>query len=141
MNASPTTAAPPSDTAPAPHEDRATMHIGAVAERTGLSLRTLRHYDDVELVRPSERTEGGFRLYTEGDVDRLLLVRRMKPLGFSLEEMADLLRVVDGSAAEGEDLDVRLAGFVQAARERREKLARTLAMADEFIDLLEARSR
>jgi MerR family transcriptional regulator, copper efflux regulator len=117
------------------------MHIGAVAERTGLSLRTLRHYDDVELVRPSERTEGGFRLYTEGDVDRLLLVRRMKPLGFSLEEMADLLRVVDGSVAEGEDLDARLAGFVEAAHERREKLARTLAMADEFIDLLEARRR
>ena len=54
------------------------MHIGEVAERTSLSLRTLRHYDEIGLVIPSGRTEGGFRLYAEDDVARLMLVRRMK---------------------------------------------------------------
>lgn len=72
-----------------------TMHIGALAERTGMSLRTLRHYDETGLLEPSGRTEGGFRLYTERDLSRLLVIRRMKPLGFSLDEMADLLDVVD----------------------------------------------
>lgn len=123
----------------APHAT--TMHIGAVAERTGLSLRTLRHYDEVGLLRPSGRTDGGFRLYTDADVERLLLIRRMKPLGFSLEEMADLLAVTDRLAAGDVDdsLRAQLDAYLVAARERRADLARRLAMADEFIALLEAR--
>lgn len=68
-----------------------TLQIGTVAEQTGLSVRTLRHYEDVGLVRPSARSAGGFRLYTADDVARLLLIRRMKPLGFTLEEMGRLL--------------------------------------------------
>ena len=67
------------------------MKIGEVAERTGLSLRTIRHYDETGLVVPSARTVGGFRMYTEVEVARLLVIKRMKPLGYSLEEMADLL--------------------------------------------------
>lgn len=116
------------------------MHIGELAERTGLSLRTLRHYDDVGLVTASGRTEGGFRLYTHEDYDRLILIRRMKPLGFSLEEMAELLRVID-AMEESPDADTRaiLDGFVKDAGERRAKLQQQLAMADEFVALLEAR--
>ena len=60
----------------------ATMHIGELADRSQMSLRTIRHYDEVGLLKPSGRTEGGFRLYTERDFTRLLVIRRMKPLGF-----------------------------------------------------------
>ena len=69
--------------------------IGEVAELTGLSIRTLRHYDEIGLVQPSGHTAGGFRLYTDADIDRLLLVRRMKPLGFSLERMKQFLEATD----------------------------------------------
>lgn len=123
----------------------ATLHIGAVASRTELSLRTLRHYDEVGLVRPSARSEGGFRLYTEDDVERLLLVRRMKPLGFTLEEMAELLEITDAleagtlQDAGAGDARARLDGYRAAAEERRAGLARKLAMADEFIALLRSR--
>jgi len=123
----------------------ATLHIGAVATRTELSLRTLRHYDEVGLVRPSARSEGGFRLYTEDDVERLLLVRRMKPLGFTLEEMAELLEITDALQAGtlddvgAGDARARLDGYRAAAEERRAGLARKLAMADEFIALLRTR--
>ena len=41
-----------------------TMHIGELADRTGMSLRRLRHYDEIGLLTPSGRSEGGFRLYT-----------------------------------------------------------------------------
>lgn len=121
-----------------------TMRIGTVAERTGLSLRTLRHWDEVGLVTPSGRTDGGFRLYTDTDVDRILLVRRMKPLGFSLDEMRDLLDVVHRLAAgettdpDGADLRARLDEFTTTARARRADLARKLDMADELIALLGA---
>ena len=117
-----------------------TMHIGELAERTGLSLRTLRHYDDVGLVSASARTEGGFRLYTQDDYDRLILIRRMKPLGFSLQEMAELLRVIDAmDTAPDDDTRAILDGFITDAAERRAKLQQQLAMADEFVSLLEAR--
>jgi DNA-binding transcriptional MerR regulator len=75
------------------------MQIGEVSEQTGLSLRTIRYYEEVGLVAPSARTTGGFRLYSENDLARLRLVRRMKPLDFSLEEMKDVLSVLDGLEA------------------------------------------
>lgn len=71
------------------------MHIGEVAERVGLSLRTIRYYEEVGLINPSARTQGGFRLYADADATRLQLIKDMKPLGFSLDEMRDLLGVLD----------------------------------------------
>ncbi|PPB51011.1 MerR family transcriptional regulator [Arthrobacter pityocampae] len=118
-----------------------TMHIGELAERTDLSLRTIRHYDEVGILPATARTDGGFRVYTEEDLERLMVIRRMKPLGFTLEEMKDLLAVID--ALEGEEdeaaaagLRARLAVFRDSAVERRAKLIETLARADEFIDVL-----
>lgn len=71
------------------------MQIGQVAARTELSIRTIRHYDEVGLVTPSARSTGGFRLYTQTDIERLLVIRRMKPLDFTLTEMKDLLEAID----------------------------------------------
>lgn len=117
------------------------MHIGELAERSEMSLRTIRHYDETGLLRPSGRTEGGFRLYTVRDLERLLVIRRMKPLGFSLEEMGDVLAIVDALAdTDDEVMQDKLRGqlqeFAGSARERRADLAGKLAMADEFIGLL-----
>jgi DNA-binding transcriptional MerR regulator len=121
--------------------DARTMHIGELAERTGLSLRTLRHYDEVGLVSASGRTEGGFRLYTHDDYERLMLIRRMKPLGFTLDEMAALLDALDAGDEDPERRTATLDRFTGEARERRETLARQLSMADEFLDLLATRTR
>ena len=73
--------------------------IGEVADATELSIKTIRHYDEVGLVQPSARSAGGFRLYTQDDVDRILTIRRMKPLGFSLEEMGEVLEAIDAVTA------------------------------------------
>ncbi|WP_129339342.1 MerR family transcriptional regulator [Cellulomonas endophytica] len=120
--------------------DGRTMQIGELAERAGLSLHTLRHWDEVGLLKPSVRSDGGFRLYTEDDLSRLLVIRRMKPLGFSLEEMADVMAVVEELPTAGADraraLRARLAEVVTEAEQRRTKLETQLAMADEFIGLL-----
>jgi DNA-binding transcriptional MerR regulator len=130
-------------------DEIAMMQIGELAERTDMSLRTIRHYDEVGLLTPSGRSEGGFRLYTHDDYLRLMVIRRMKPLGFSLDEMAELLRVVgalDGGADDEVDGHAQatrasLAAFVDETVERRAKLERQLAMADEFLELLRARLR
>lgn len=115
------------------------MQIGEVASRTELSLRTIRHYEDTGLVVPSARSQGGFRLYTEADVARLMVVRRMKPLGFTLDEMRALLEATDRldlgdelSADEREQLLERVRGFERAARQRVADLRTRLARAEEF---------
>jgi len=121
--------------------DARPMQIGELAERTGMSIRTLRHYDEIGLLRPSARTDGGFRLYTADDESRLLLIRRMKPLGYSLEQMGELLAVVDGLDADPSDaaLAARLADIREEAALRRDDLRRKLAAADEFVAQLAAR--
>jgi DNA-binding transcriptional MerR regulator len=63
------------------------LKIGEVARRTGLSVRTLRHYDELGLLIPSERTSGEHRLYSSDDFRRLLAVQHLKSLGLSLAEV------------------------------------------------------
>jgi MerR family copper efflux transcriptional regulator len=117
------------------------MQIGEVAERTRLSLRTIRYYEETGLVRPPTRTSGGFRLYTEADVERLALLRQAKPLGFSLDELRDLLGVLDAldrkqdPAQRGTLLD-RLAMFREAAQARVQALRDELHKAESFAALL-----
>jgi DNA-binding transcriptional MerR regulator len=120
------------------------MHIGEVATRTDLSLRSLRHWEEVGLLTPSGRTDGGFRLYAEDDVAKILIIRRMKPLGFSLDEMKSLMADIEtlrDSASTDAALTAARTRLVQVQAEavaRREKLARQLEMADEFIGILTA---
>jgi len=115
-----------------------TMQIGEVAARTELSLRSLRHWEEVGLLPPSGRSEGGFRLYTEADVEKILLVRRMKPLGFSLEEMRQVLAdVATLSAGDDPDARERLRSIGEETDVRRARLVRQVEMADEFRGLVE----
>lgn len=121
------------------------MHIGQFAERTGLSSRTLRHYEAIGLIPPTGRTEGGFRLYTEEDLRRLMTIRRMKALGYSTAEMGELLELLDvleDEAADGERRQQARAALharLDDARERREKLAAQVERADEFLGILQER--
>lgn len=79
----------------------ASMKIGEVAERVGMSLRSMRYYEEEGLITPAGRTRGGFRLYSERDVQRLLLIMQMKPLGYTLEAMREVLGDLDTLAASG----------------------------------------
>lgn len=63
------------------------LKVGELARRTGLTVRTLHHYDEIGLLKPSLHTEAGHRLYTAGDVARLQQVLSLRQLGFALEEI------------------------------------------------------
>ncbi|TKJ27417.1 MerR family transcriptional regulator [Blastococcus sp. CCUG 61487] len=117
------------------------LQIGQVAERTGLSLRTIRFYEEHGLVRPTSRTGGGFRLYGEDDVARLEVIKRMKPLGFTLEEMQELLALLADLAERPDDevLVDRLRMFHEAATVRVHALREQLAVAEGFAADLAAR--
>ncbi|MCQ1579221.1 MerR family transcriptional regulator [Streptomyces parvus] len=122
------------------------MQIGEVAARTELSLRTIRHYEETGLVTPSARSQGGFRLYTESDVARLMVIRRMKPLGFTLDQMRDLLDATDRldadaglGAEERAALLERVRAYQREAAGQVEKLRVQLSRAEDFEGTLRAR--
>lgn len=117
-----------------------TWRIGEVAERTGLTRRTLRHYDELGLLVPAERSWGNYRLYSQADLLRLLQIQNLKALGLSLDEIAAALAdpSLDAAAA--------LAGHVAhleariAAEQQLAGRLRRLAEADEpsWDDVLDA---
>src|SRR5438477_6786336 len=76
------------------------LKVGELARRTRLTVRTLHHYDEIGLLKPSLHTEAGHRLYTSGDVARLQQVISLRQLGFSLEEVRDCLNRPDFSPLE-----------------------------------------
>ena len=116
--------------------------IGTVAEMTGLSIQTLRHWDEVGLVPPSERSEGGFRLYSAIDIQRLLVIRRMKPLEFTLDEMRHLLDSIDLLADPGSPENQRMAAadYIRECHRRAtdaiQRLRKRLAYAEELTEML-----
>jgi MerR family transcriptional regulator, thiopeptide resistance regulator len=67
------------------------LKVGELARRTGLTVRTLHHYDEIGLLKPSLYTESGHRLYTDSDLARLQQIVSLRQLGFSLEENRNCL--------------------------------------------------
>ena len=122
--------------------EQAALHIGEVAERVGLSLRTVRYYEEQGLFAPAGRTDGGFRLYTQREVDRLMLIKQMKPLGFTVQQMRELLTAHDELGGADADrraaAEARIAEFAQQASARCEELRDQLARAEEFARRLAA---
>lgn len=119
--------------------------IGEVAERVDLSLRTIRYYEEIGLVSPSGRTEGGFRLYTESDIDRLRTVKSLKPLGMPLELISEILSCADqlGQAVGAEQIEIeqRLETAVATAMGRCDELEERLSLARSSLQSLSGLTR
>jgi DNA-binding transcriptional MerR regulator len=122
------------------------LKVGELARRTGLTVRTLHHYDEVGLLRPSLRTEAGHRLYAAADVARLQRIVSLRQLGFSLEEVRDCLTRPGFSPVEVIRLHVtRLRDQIRLQRELCERLEALAAVfrtagevsADEFLRTIE----
>ncbi|MDO8611470.1 MAG: MerR family transcriptional regulator [Dehalococcoidia bacterium] len=75
-----------------PDSQEAYLQIGEVAERTGVTQRTLRFYEEKGLLRPPTRMDGGFRLYSEDDVTRVEHIRQLQNLlGVTLAEIKEMV--------------------------------------------------
>ena len=77
------------------------LTIGKLATAAEVGIDTVRFYERAGLLRRPQRTPSGYRLYVESDAARLRFIRRAKALGFSLEEVAELLRLNDGGGRRG----------------------------------------
>ena len=120
-----------------------TFQIGEAAERAELSLRSVRYYEEMGLVAPEARTRGGFRLYTDEHVHRLQLIRRMKPLGFTLQQMRELLDARDAVHRDAGDAAARrrLSAFAQDAARRARDLAAKAHRGEQLVEVLDRESR
>ena len=78
-----------------------TRTIGKLANAAGVRIDTVRFYERAGLLKKPQRTAAGYRLYAESDAARLRFIRRAKALGFSLDEIAELLRLNDGGGRRG----------------------------------------
>lgn len=81
-----------------------TQTIGKTAKQAGVGIDTVRFYEREGLLPEAQRTQSGYRLYSADDVDRLRFIRRAKTLGFTLEEIAELLKL---STAKGSRASVK----------------------------------
>jgi DNA-binding transcriptional MerR regulator len=81
--------------------DEKLWKIGELAKATGLTVRTLHHYDEIGLLAPSERTQAGYRLYGDDDVRRLYEIRALRDLGLPLQEIPAALSADPRATLEG----------------------------------------
>jgi DNA-binding transcriptional MerR regulator len=102
--------------------------VGELARETGLTVRTLHHWDEVGLVRPSERTQAGYRLYEPADVERLYRVAALRSLGLTLEQIRAALA---GELALRELIERQLAAVDDAIRLQAELRRRLERLLDE----------
>lgn len=109
-------------------EDGPWLRVGEVARRTGLTVRTLHHYDQIGLLVPSGRSSGDYRLYGPADLARLLQIENLKSLGLRLGEVASALD--DPHFDAGATMDEHIAMVSARIAAERELLARLRALRD-----------
>jgi DNA-binding transcriptional MerR regulator len=111
----------------------ARYQIGEVADRTSVTQRTLRFYEEKGLLRPPERMDGGFRLYSEADVERIEYIRRLQQyLGFTLAEIKEIV--------EAEDLRQQIIATFRPDRElpaRLERIKRIIGALDRQLEVVD----
>jgi DNA-binding transcriptional MerR regulator len=76
-----------------------TLKIGDLAQRTGITARTIRYYESVGLLHKPVRSASGYRLYGDRDVERLLFIKKAKSLGFSLSDIGEILSIYKSQQA------------------------------------------
>jgi MerR family mercuric resistance operon transcriptional regulator len=85
------------------------LSIGELSQRTGVNIETVRYYEKIKLLPPPPRTGGGHRAYADAHLRRLIFIRRSRELGFTLDEIRNLLGLVQGGYTCGEVRDAALA--------------------------------
>jgi MerR family transcriptional regulator, copper efflux regulator len=83
------------------------MNIGEVASETGVTAKSIRYYESINLIPAPERSQAGYRQYSDRDVQTLHFIKRSRGLGFSVAEVAELLSLYqdrERASAEGKGI-------------------------------------
>jgi len=113
---------------------RSTFQLGEVSHRLGLNPQTLYFYERIGLIPPPQRSEAGYRLFNQSDIERLTFITRAKSLGLSLDEIKDILSLKSGRSLTCQALHERLSKKVQDIEE---KIRQLQSLQNELVPLLE----
>jgi DNA-binding transcriptional MerR regulator len=111
--------------------------VGEIAERLGVSPRTIKYYEELGLIQPETRSQGGFRLYGKEEVEQLERILRLKSIGYSLAAIRELLATRD-AAQEADKVTVisntmeRLKDREREVTERIQQIRKDLKRAEAF---------
>jgi Cu(I)-responsive transcriptional regulator len=105
------------------------MQIGEAARLTGVSAKMIRHYESIGLIPSADRRQSNYRDYGHHDVHRLGFIRRARDLGFSIDEIRDLLRLWGDQARSSADVKALTLGHIS-------ELDRKIALLSEMRDTL-----
>jgi len=111
------------------------MQIGEAARRTGVSAKMIRHYESIGLIPSADRRDSNYRDYGHHDIHRLGFIRRARDLGFSIEEIRDLLRLWGDQARSSADVKALTLGHIG---ELDRKISLLSEMRDTLIHLADA---
>ncbi len=110
------------------------MNIGQAAKVSGVSAKMIRYYESVGLIPPAERTQAGYRVYADADVNTLRFIHRARAFGFPVERIRLLVGLWQGRKPSREVKPVALAHVAELER----KIADLTAMSDALQDLADA---
>ncbi|MGE0457507.1 MAG: Cu(I)-responsive transcriptional regulator [Bauldia sp.] len=110
------------------------MNIGMAARASGVSAKMIRYYESTGLIPPAERTEAGYRAYTDKDVHKLRFVRRARDLGFSVEQIGTLLRLWEDRSRSSSDVKRVALAHVEELRQRAFRLEEMAATLQHLAD-------
>ena len=94
------------------------MQIGAAAHASGVSTKMIRHYESIGLIPAADRRDSNYRDYSRHDVHRLGFIRRARDLGFSMDEIRDLLRLWSDQERSSADVKSLTLGHVAELEKR-----------------------
>ena len=80
------------------------MYIGEASETTGVSAKMIRYYEETGLIRPASRTQSGYRVYADNDIQTLRFIRRACDLGFTVKQIEDLLALLQDRSRASSDV-------------------------------------
>lgn len=109
------------------------MNIGEAANASGVSAKRIRYYEQIGLIQSAVRTESGYRVYDERDLHNLQFIRRARELGFSIDEISELLALWHDPRRSSADVK-KVA--LQHVAEMRAKIAELQAMVDTLENLV-----
>lgn len=111
------------------------MNIGEAARLSGVTAKMIRHYEGIGLVASGARTDAGYRLYSEKDLHELRFIKRARTMGFSLEQIQDLLSLWRDRSRASKDVKQMASAHVESLNERIRELTE---MRDTLLTLAEA---